>query len=919
MGGKHKYRRDKDNGTRQRAGRRQRSFQMLEPRIMLAVDLPVDLLTGPDDPIALVTQAPEVAPADQPIRDLPAPTATEVDALFEADFDPQPGVLVEPGDPLDARGADHHFAEIEQLVPDDHQLVDRDSQPDNHANSVADFQWPATGLTAEVVTEPTAQEPPDQSAAGSSSTDRSANPIRGPPAAISAQNSFVDTAFLESGSSDPGLTGPAVPRQLVVIDPLLDDMTVLASGISGPDTDLLTLSADADPLSQIEAALGHSGQVSAIHIFSHGSAGQFTLSGLVIDRDLVSARADELARWSENLADDATLFLYGCDLAESAAGRQLADQLAGLTGARVAASSDPTGNPLLGGDWQLEYHTGRVALAGSMAFPKYRGLLKTITVAAGALGEIPTRIDDTYNFDVAWGTIDIKDGVRVGAESGGNDTFNFGAVPSHKPLVVTFGKGDKTLVAKQGTTNSVTADKAYAPKHVKGGKGNDVFSFQSGASLAKTLDGGPGDQDVLNFSGDSNSPTRSVIVSLAGKDGSKLVSDGFCTGAILEELKDNVTPSFEWDGKDGCTKVAQTPKLSATNIGGSTPENKISNIEFVIGTNTRPDSRRSGDVLIADTNADSSHEGARLVGAGGNDLLIGGNRKDLLIGGGEGSEDYIEAIRDVTNISDLRLTADERPPSTQVIEQLKKLWALKPPTAKDNDILFGNGHEDVLIGGKGDDHLIGGKDNDTLYGGPGDDTYYFEKGWGKDRIYDASGTDTLNFWMITTPITVEVEHIEASSTTPPKDVFTVTSSMSAADRLTKVEAIEKLVGTDLNAPGDYDTLLIKSLPKKSTMTFGDPDRAGQFHLDLHQIDQDLEVIIDKNDKKASNKVTVRIQDDKSDWIIVYGVSKLTGGKGNNTYKMKDGAEFPGQLIGGAPSIGNVEQQPVGYHNILDYS
>jgi hypothetical protein len=128
---------------------------------MLAADLPVDLLTGPDNPVAQVAQVETVAPTDQPIRDPSGPTATDVDALFEADFDPRPGSLVEPDAPVDSRAADHHFAQVEQLVPDDHQMVDRDSQPANHSNSVADFQWPATGLTAKVATEPTAQQPAD--------------------------------------------------------------------------------------------------------------------------------------------------------------------------------------------------------------------------------------------------------------------------------------------------------------------------------------------------------------------------------------------------------------------------------------------------------------------------------------------------------------------------------------------------------------------------------------------------------------------------------------------------------------------------------------------------------------------------------------------------------------------------------------
>ncbi|WP_331774714.1 calcium-binding protein [Sulfurospirillum sp. 1612] len=59
----------------------------------------------------------------------------------------------------------------------------------------------------------------------------------------------------------------------------------------------------------------------------------------------------------------------------------------------------------------------------------------------------------------------------------------------------------------------------------------------------------------------------------------------------------------------------------------------------------------------------------------------------------------------------------------------------------DNDVIFGLDGADTIEGGKGDD---------TLYGRVGDDTYVFNRGDGKDTIYDAyrdgnAGNDTLKF------------------------------------------------------------------------------------------------------------------------------------------------------------------------------
>ncbi|WP_109315629.1 calcium-binding protein [Pseudovibrio ascidiaceicola] len=62
-----------------------------------------------------------------------------------------------------------------------------------------------------------------------------------------------------------------------------------------------------------------------------------------------------------------------------------------------------------------------------------------------------------------------------------------------------------------------------------------------------------------------------------------------------------------------------------------------------------------------------------------------------------------------------------------------------------NDTLYGEKGNDTLYGGKGNDLLNGGEDDDMLLGGVGNDTYAFERGFGKDVIIEASGTDTIRF------------------------------------------------------------------------------------------------------------------------------------------------------------------------------
>ena len=66
-------------------------------------------------------------------------------------------------------------------------------------------------------------------------------------------------------------------------------------------------------------------------------------AAVTLDAQTLLQRAGEVAGWSAALSADADLLLYGCDVAQTAAGQQLRADLAALTGADVAASTDLTG------------------------------------------------------------------------------------------------------------------------------------------------------------------------------------------------------------------------------------------------------------------------------------------------------------------------------------------------------------------------------------------------------------------------------------------------------------------------------------------------------------------------------------------------------------------------------------------------
>ena len=98
-----------------------------------------------------------------------------------------------------------------------------------------------------------------------------------------------------------------------------------------------------------------------------------------------------MASWGQALSENGDILLYACDLVSSASGEAFIAQLAQLTGADVAASTDGTGAESLGGDWVLEASTGnieaRIAVS-AIEQSEWNHILAVPTfVAAGALTE----------------------------------------------------------------------------------------------------------------------------------------------------------------------------------------------------------------------------------------------------------------------------------------------------------------------------------------------------------------------------------------------------------------------------------------------------------------------------------------------------------------------------------------------------
>ena len=185
-------------------------------------------------------------------------------------------------------------------------------------------------------------------------------------ALAAAESGWQPDTSLDPGSTDALLAALAQSQpassvnEIVFVDTSVSNYEELLAGIS-PNIEVVLLHSNGDGVAQIAGVLEGRSDVSAIHIISHGDAGQLHLGGVTLSEDTMSSEfADELAVIGDALAESADILIYGCNFAGGEQGRVAMDTLTRLTGADVAASTDDSGYAGYGGDWNLEHHTGPI-------------------------------------------------------------------------------------------------------------------------------------------------------------------------------------------------------------------------------------------------------------------------------------------------------------------------------------------------------------------------------------------------------------------------------------------------------------------------------------------------------------------------------------------------------------------------------
>jgi glucose/arabinose dehydrogenase len=172
---------------------------------------------------------------------------------------------------------------------------------------------------------------------------------------ITPDNSLGQFALPNSASD---WAGAASVDQLIFIDTAVENVEELISGINSGR--IVVLDPTQDAVKQITAVLEQHQNLSSVHILSHGATGTLQLGGVTLSTETLPKYQEVLQQWRSALTSEADILFYGCNVADTSAGVDFVQQVAQLTGADVAASTDLTGGAAQGGNWQLEFATGRI-------------------------------------------------------------------------------------------------------------------------------------------------------------------------------------------------------------------------------------------------------------------------------------------------------------------------------------------------------------------------------------------------------------------------------------------------------------------------------------------------------------------------------------------------------------------------------
>jgi len=275
-------------------------------------------------------------------------------------------------------------------------------------------------------------------------------------------------------------------NELLVIDGDIENSSTLLDVFAarkGISVDVLPISQHEDGVQQVSQFLQNENRLySAVHIISHGRAGEFDLGNASISHASLTTHNEALKQWSDALTPDADLLIYACNLVGDEAGQELIGSIAKFTGADVSASNDLTGAQALGGDWTLEVATGDIQtkVLNDPLFPGTLNLKPTVDLDADNSGFNPGTFPDAAieaDSPTKYSGI-LGDGASVASNVTIQSTVNIGVNPE---IAVNLVSGSNTAV------EITMADDAVSPEASEGLRIVTSFSPRRNTNMPKLI------------------------------------------------------------------------------------------------------------------------------------------------------------------------------------------------------------------------------------------------------------------------------------------------------------------------------------------------------------------------------------------------------------------------------------------------
>ena len=292
---------------------------------------------------------------------------------------------------------------------------------------------------------------------------------------------------------------PANTGVLVIVDSRVPDYQSLINQLPA-DATVRVVGADESGLDVVGAELAK-GEFEAVHILSHGTPGSFALGTDTLNNDSLASHSAALSAWAAQLTAEADILLYGCDIAQGEQSQAFINEVARLTSADIAASTNATGAAAKGGDWVLESATGSIE-AGVLGFIGYGELLADATVTDAQLPTAPREVSEDasftlQNFTVAGsGTLSVTITLTEDNKAPASGSFTLGTTTG---LTFSVGNGTAntamTFTGTAGDINTALASLIYNP----------TANFNGAAKLA-VVSGGSSKDIAINVTPVNDAP-----------------------------------------------------------------------------------------------------------------------------------------------------------------------------------------------------------------------------------------------------------------------------------------------------------------------------------------------------------------------------------------------------------------------------